>query len=79
MEIALGYGCVKIQGVKRGDRIGLGLQQTCEPHEVGSPTGDAEGTTFVPDENKDVIIWIDNMQGGLVLLETLSSVLEQLK
>lgn len=77
METALGNGCVAVARVTRGDRVGILLEQTCEPHDINSiDMPDArckDGGNFVPTE-KDVIIWLDNLEGARVLQDQLNLV-----
>lgn len=76
METAVGNGCLAITSVKRDGRIGLLLEQTCEPHEINGPVPDAKGQSgceFIPGE-KDVVIWIDNIAGARVLQDRLNMI-----
>ena len=70
METALGSGCVAIARVTRGGRVGILLEQTCEPHDIGStdiPSARCkDGGEFLPTE-RDLIIWLDNLDGARVL------------
>jgi hypothetical protein len=74
METAVGNGCLAITTVERDGRIGILLEQTCEPHDINGPVPDAKGQpgcTFIPGE-KDVIIWIDGLEGARVLQDMLN-------
>lgn len=70
METALGHGCVAVTRVSRAGRVGILLEQTCEPHDINSTDmPDArckDGGEFLPTE-KDVVIWLDNLEGARVL------------
>jgi len=73
MEATVGNGCLAIIPVKRDGRIGLLLEQTCEPHDINSFVRDARcmKNEYVPGEN-DVVIWIDNIAGARVLQDNIN-------
>lgn len=76
METAIGNGCIAVSSVHRDGRIGLLLEQTCEPHEINTRVPDAmaqRGGKFYPGNN-DVIIWIDNIAGARVLQDRLNMI-----
>lgn len=76
MEIAIGSGNREIVTVRRGERIGVLLSKS-EPHPVGEFTGNY-GQEWYPNED-DVLIWIDGIESGRILQDTLSIALLKLQ
>ena len=69
MEIAIGIGDREIVTVRQGERHGVLLKKT-EPHPVGEFTGSAGQEWHANDD--DVLIWIDGLESGRILQDTLS-------
>lgn len=76
MEIAIGNGDREIVTVRRGERIGVLLSKS-ETHAVGEFTGSV-GQEWNPNDD-DVLIWIDGIESGRILQDTLSIALLKLQ
>lgn len=76
MEIAIGAGDREMVTVRRDGRIGVLLHKT-EPHPIGEFTGTA-GQEWHPNDD-DVLIWVDNVESGRILQDTLSIALLKLQ
>ena len=81
METAIGNGCVMIGSCERDGRVGLLLEQTCEPHDINSPAAETRaqpGKPFIPGEN-DGVIWIDGLAGARVLQDRINMIILHLE
>lgn len=76
MEIAIGTGDREVVTVRRGERVGVLLKKT-DPHPIGEFTGSA-GQEWFPNDD-DVLIWVDGIESGRVLQDTLSIALLKLQ
>ncbi len=76
MEIAIGTGDREIVTVRRDERVGVLLRKS-DPHPIGEFTGSA-GQEWHPNED-DVLIWVDGIESGRILQDTLNLVLLKLQ
>lgn len=71
MEIVIGYGDKELLAIQNGSRFGLLIRKTAETHVIGEYSKDND---FHMTDN-DVIIWIDKLESGRVLQDTLAETL----
>lgn len=77
MQITLGDGKVAIMTVSQDGRTGVLLQAVDEAHPVGSWSFDMPDE-YVPTD-RDVVIWIDKVEGGRILQDVVNRALLELQ
>lgn len=77
MEIAIGTGNREIVAVRAGERLGVVLRKTT-PHPIGDLTDSVPGDECRIQDD-DVCIWIDSLDSGRILQDTIALVLLKLQ